>query len=257
MGNQNYRGYGFASIAIIAILLMSNLSLLVHSEMDDSVELSPSSNFYLSSKASGGDVDVPSWRVGDSWVYDGYFDVAALIASSGQSSNIQTLTGDLDMWISDIVTVTTENQSTLAYIVRSSGLFEANGVNLGGYNGDLDVDYDGTDYVRVSDLATISMQMNLLVEFSAFAGLINIEVADLQVVNSYSPPREDYDFPLRVSEAWRNNYTQTTDWSGSSDYFTLPEDTSSHSSSNHAVVSQGNPNVPYSGCSNSYNVTTF
>ncbi len=256
MGKEKVHGLRLNSaILLVLLLLASNFTNFTQSEslQDD---LSPSS-FLVSSKSSGGDIDVPSWRVGDSWVYDGYFDVAALIASSGQSSNIQTLTGDLDMWISDIVTVTTENQSTLAYIVRSSGLFEANGVNLGGYNGDLDVDYDGTDYVRVSDLATISMQMNLLVEFSAFGGLINIEVADLQVVNSYSPPREDYDFPLRVSEAWRNNYTQTTDWSGSSDYFTLPEDTSSHSSSNHAVVSQGNPNVPYSGCSNSYNVTTF
>ncbi|RZD51360.1 MAG: hypothetical protein CXT67_08585, partial [Methanobacteriota archaeon] len=256
MGKEKVHGLRLNSaILLVLLLLASNFTNFTQSEslQDD---LSPSS-FLVSSKSSGGDIDVPSWRVGDSWVYDGYFDVAALIASSGQSSNIQTLTGDLDMWISDIVTVTTENQSTLAYIVRSSGLFEANGVNLGGYNGDLDVDYDGTDYVRVSDLATISMQMNLLVEFSAFAGLINIEVADLQVVNSYSPPREDYDFPLRVSEAWRNNYTQTTDWSGSSDYFTLPEDTSSHSSSNHAVVSQGNPNVAYSGCSNSYNVTTF
>ena len=256
MGKENVHGLRLNSaILLVLLLLASNLTNFTQSEslQDD---LSPSS-FLVSSKSSGGDIDVPSWRVGDSWVYDGYFDVAALIASSGQSSNIQTLTGDLDMWISDIVTVTTENQSTLAYIVRSSGLFEANGVNLGGYNGDLDVEYDGTDYVRVSDLATISMQMNLLVEFSAFGGLINIEVADLQVVNSYSPPREEYDFPLRVSEAWRNNYTQTTDWSGSSDYFTLPEDTSSHSSSNHAIVSQGNPNVAYSGCSNSYNVTTF
>lgn len=256
MGREN--GYGLrlnSAILLVLLLLASNFTNFTQSESLQN-DLSPSS-FLVSSKSSGGDIDVPSWRVGDSWVYDGYFDVAALIASSGQSSNIQTLTGDLDMWVSDIVTVTTENQSTLAYIVRSSGLFEANGVSLGGYNGDLDVDYDGTDYVRVSDLATISMQMNLVVDFSAFGGLINIEVADLQVVNSYSPPREDYDFPLRVSEAWSNNYTQTTDWSGSSDYFTLPADSSEQSSSNHAVVAQGNPNVPYSGCSNSYNVTAF
>ncbi len=255
MGNQNYRGYGSASIAIIAILLMSNLSLLVHSEMDDSVGLSPSSNFYLSSKASGGDVDAPSWRVGDSWVYDGFFDVAALIASSGQSSNIQTLTGDLDMWIADIITMTTENQSTLVYKVRSSGEFRANGVTLSGFTGDIIVDYEGTDYVRVSDLATISMQMNLDVLFDHW--LTDIDIANLQVINSYSPPREEYDFPLRVGEAWHNNFTQTTDWSGSSDYFTIPDDSTTQSSSNHAVVAQGNPNVPYSGCSSSFNVTTF
>ena len=215
---------------------MSNLSLLVHSEMDDSVELSPSSNFYLSSKASGGDVDAPSWRVGDSWVYDGFFDVAALIASSGQSSNIQTLTGDLDMWIADIITMTTENQSTLVYKVRSSGEFRANGVTLSGFTGDIIVDYEGTDYVRVSDLATISMQMNLDVLFDHW--LTDIDIANLQVINSYSPPREEYDFPLRVGESWHNNFTQTTDWSGSSDYFTIPDDSTTQSSSNHAVFAQ-------------------
>ena len=256
MGNTNVSGFRLAPSVIVIILLMTNISILVNSNNGQSIELGEDSDFFVSSKASSGDVDAPSWRVGDSWVYSGFFDVAALIASSGQSSNVQTLTGDLTMWVSDIVTVTTENQSTLAYVVRSSGLFEANGVSLSGYSGDIDVDYDGTDYIRVSDLATISMQMNLLVEFTAF-GFINIEVADLQVINSYSPPREEYDFPLRVGEAWSNNYTQTTDWSGSSDYFDIPDDSTSQTSSNHAIVAQGNPNVPYSGCGSSYNVTTF
>jgi len=254
MGRENVYGFRLNSAIILTFLLLaSSMSNFNYIEFEQD-ELS-SSSFLVSSKASGGDVDAPSWRVGDVWVYDGFFDVAALIASSGQSSNIQTLTGDLDMWIADIVTMSTENQSTLAYKVRSSGEFRANGVSLQGFTGDLIVDYDGTDFVRVSDLATISMQMNLDVVFDHW--LTDIDVANLQVINSYSPPREEYDFPLRVGEAWHNNYTQTTDWSGSSDYFTIPDDSSSQSSSNHGVVAQGNPNVPYSGCSNSFNVTSF
>ena len=127
MGNTNVSGFRLAPSVIVIILLMTNISILVNSNNGQSIELGEDSDFFVSSKASSGDVDAPSWRVGDSWVYSGFFDVAALIASSGQSSNVQTLTGDLTMWVSDIVTVTTENQSTLAYVVRSSGLFEANG----------------------------------------------------------------------------------------------------------------------------------
>ena len=245
----------FTPVFVVLTLLFSGLAGLAFPPQPDSEVLESEGINWVESRLSSGDVDVPSLRVGDSWIYDGLFDVAALVAGSGQVSNIQSLSGDLDMWIDDIVTVSAENQSTLAYKVRSSGVFRANSVTLQGFTGDLVVDYDGTDYIRVSDLATVSMQMNLDVVFDHW--LTDIDIANLQVVNSYSPPREDYDFPLRVGEGWSNNYTQSTTWSGSSDYFTIPSDSEQQSSSGHAVVSQGNPNVPYSGCNNAYNVTSY
>lgn len=247
------------SIGLVLIMLLANGINVVSPQnqvVEESTELS-NNPLLLSSRASNGDVDVPSLRNSDHWVYDGFFDVAGLVAGSGTGSNVQTLTGDLDMWVADIITTTTENKSSLAYKVSSTGTFSANGVNLNGYNGDLTVDYTGTDYYRVSDLATISTSMRLVVEFSTFGGIINIDVADLTVVNSYSPPREDYDFPLRVGEAWSSNYTTTTTWSGSSDYFTIPENSESSSSTSYAVVASGNPNVPYTGCNNAYNVSQY
>ena len=36
-------------------------------------------------------VDVPAWRINDNWMYDGYLDVADFVASSGVSSNAETL----------------------------------------------------------------------------------------------------------------------------------------------------------------------
>ena len=226
---------------------------MIHSDMDNDNELADPPNFFVSSsKASGGDVDVPAWRIGDKWTYDGFMDVGSLLTDNGVSSNIQTITGEMDMEVKDILTMTVENQSTLVYKVEYEGLFEANGVELSGYNGNLDVDYLEVDYIRVSDLAVIEMTMDIDVTFQVF--IITIDVGHIIVTNSYTPPQEQYDFPLRVGDTWTNNYTNNVTWSGSSDYFTIPDDTSSHSSSRHSVVSQGDPGVPYSGCSGSYNI---
>ena len=49
-----------------------------------------------SMKAEGWDrdIDVPTWRIGDEWVYDTKFDVAQLIAQANVSASLNTLTGD-------------------------------------------------------------------------------------------------------------------------------------------------------------------
>ena len=47
--------------------------------------------------------DVPTWRIGDSWVYETKFDVAGLIQSANVSASIQTLTGDTTMEVTDIM----------------------------------------------------------------------------------------------------------------------------------------------------------
>ncbi|MGY8746250.1 MAG: hypothetical protein ACKVG2_06830, partial [Candidatus Poseidoniales archaeon] len=41
--------------------------------------------------------DVPTWRIGDQWVYETLFDVAGLIQAANVSASINTLTGDTTM----------------------------------------------------------------------------------------------------------------------------------------------------------------
>ena len=257
MSNATGRGIRCApSIILILTLLLSNLSLMVYSEMDSDRELEINPNFFVSSaKSSGGDVDVPSWRIGDEWTYDGIMDVGTLLSSNGVASNIQTITGEMDMEVKDILTMTVENQSTLVYKVEYEGLFEANGVSLAGQTGNLDVDYLEVDYIRVSDLSVVSMTMDIVVDFTVF--IFTVDVADIVIQNTYEPPQEQYDFPITVGDDWVNNYTNNVTWSGDSDYFDIPDDTSTSSSSRHGVVAQGDPGVSYSGCGNSYNITTF
>jgi hypothetical protein len=208
-------------------------------------------------RTSGTVVDVPSWRIGDRWTYAGEFDVAQLIASGGVNANVGLLTGTLNRNVQDIITMSIENRSTLVYEVRSVGTFGANGVQLDGYTGDLSIDYDSTDLIRVSDLANIRLSMSLDVVFSTFGGFINIDVADITIDTTYRPPQEGHDFPLSVGEWWNTSYTVSTEWSGSSDYFTLPEDSEDEGGNSWEVVASGNPGVAYSGCSNSYNITSY
>ena len=48
------------------------------------------------------DKDVPTWRIGDEWVYETKFDVAQLIAQANVSASLNTLTGDTTYTVTDI-----------------------------------------------------------------------------------------------------------------------------------------------------------
>ena len=88
------------------------------------------------SRNPSGIVDVPNWRIGDTWNYNGYLDVRDFIASSGVSTNVQTLTGSLVSEVVEIYTMNIGGVSTLVYKVESNGDFDAQNVNLDGQNGD-------------------------------------------------------------------------------------------------------------------------
>jgi len=245
---------------VVLLLLSSSLAAMLPqlgTSEPERESLRADSTLSVSAPKSGSIVDVPSWRIGDRWTYDGEFDVAQLIASGGVNAQVGMLSGTLNRQVEDIVTMTIENRSTLVYEVRSTGTFGANNVNLDGYSGDLSIDYESNDLIRVSDLANIRLSMSLDVDFSTFGGWINIDVAELTIQTTYDPPQESHDFPISVGESWSTSYTVTTTWSGSSDYFTIPEDSEDQGGGDWSVVAAGNPGVSYSGCGTSYNITNY
>jgi len=256
-----WRGFRGAPLLLAGLLILSTMSaayLGVSPPESELEEDAINSLRFLQGQPqrSLGVIDVPSWRLGDEWTYDGYFNVAGLIASGGVSSNVQTLTGDMVSVLDSIDIETVENRSSLVYTLESVGEFEANGIMLDGYNGDLSVDYLGIEKFRSSDFSLISRSMSLEVNFLAF-GIFNIDVADITILTSYSPPLEIYDFPIAVGESWESDYTVTVQWSGSSDYIDLPEDQTTQSNSSHSVVGVGDPGVSYTGCAGAYNITTI
>ncbi len=203
-------------------------------------------------------IDIPSWKLNDKWNYNGYLDMVDFIVDSGVNTNLQTLTGTLESTVTYIYITTVDNSSSLVYKVESEGYYEANNINLDGQPGDLEVNMDTVSIIRASDLATVSQEatidINFCRDFLWFC--IDVSVGTLEVDQSYSPPLEGYDFPISVGESWSQDYTATTTYSGSSDYVDIPEDTVSQRTANYEVVSQGFSGVNYASCATSYNISS-
>ncbi len=224
------------AIAILSMLMLSGvLALIVESPTLPATEES------FAAERSITVADIPDWRVNDRWIYTGSFDPQGLITQSGVSANIGIITGDSTNTVTEILTMSIENQSTLVYKVVVSADFDKSGVTLDGYNGDLEIDYDAVEYWRASDLGLIQRDLSLVVKFDAF-GFINIDIADITISTSYAPPQESYDFPLRNGETWLSDSTTDVVWAGSSDYIDpLPADTSTATTDYFEVTNSGTP----------------
>ena len=137
-------------------------------------------------------IDIPSWKLNDKWNYNGYLDMVDFIVDSGVNTNLQTLTGTLESTVTDIYITTVDNSSSLVYKVESEGYYEANNINLDGQPGDLEVNMDTVSIIRASDLATVSQEatidINFCRDFLWFC--IDVSVGTLEVDQSYSPPLE-------------------------------------------------------------------
>ena len=245
-----------APLIFALLLLLGSWSITLDFEQDeplDEVQQTPS---HAGAKYSLGDVDVPVLYVGDSWTYDGFFDIVEMIESSGVETTAEALSGELEMRVDEITTWTVDEHSSVAYVINANGTFFTENVTLGDRVGDIIVEYESSELIRAGDFALINNEVYMNVIFK-YGGVLSIPVAEITVTDTYYPPREDYDFPLRVGEEWTNEYVDVNEWVGSSGYFTIPEDEWIYANISHAVVSVGNPAVNFSGCDNSYNVTAF
>ena len=132
-------------------------------------------------------------------------------------------------------------------------------VNLDGQDGDLIVHMDTEEWISVSDLSVFRevATFNIDFEVTVWFWTVTEDIADLTVTNDYYPTLEGYDFPLSVGEVWETDYTVETDYSGTSDYVTIPSDSSSSNTTSWETVSQGYPGTFYNGCSQSYNITNY
>ena len=217
---------------------------------------------HVQAMTTTGTADVPIWRVNDNWMYDGFLDVGDFVADSGVSTNVETLDGSLDRTVEDIYLMEIGGKETLVYKVESVGEYESDGViQIDGTSGCLYVDMQTIEIIRVSDLATYSQEVTIDVYFDPLffgcAAWLRQDIGELVVENTYEPPLENYDFPISVGESWGMDYEQATNYSGSSNYVDIPEDSSDSNSTSWSVVSQGNSGVAYPGCYQSFNVTAY
>ena len=248
----------FNAVAILALAHFSSTIMSVDFHVRDP---SPRES-NVQAKTTTGAADVPTWRVNDNWMYDGFLDVGDFVADSGVSTDVETLDGSLDRTVQDIYLMEIDGKQALVYEVESIGEYESDGaIQIDGTSGCLYVDIQTKEIIRVSDLATYSQEVTVDVYFDPLffgcASWLRQDIGELVVENTYEPPLENYDFPVTVGESWGMDYEQATDYSGSSNYVDIPEDSSNSNSTSWSVVSQGNSGVAYPGCYQSFNVTAY
>jgi hypothetical protein len=231
------------------------------------INLTESTNERSTQQGALGVVDVPTYRIGDEWVYETKFDVAQLIAQANVSASLNTLTGDTVNTVTDIIYTTDENGDTvLAYEIDISGGFSSgtNGANLEGVPGRLEIDYDGTDLLRARDLATIESDFNLDVTFAPYnIGFLAQTLGDILFENTYTPAKERHDFPLRNGDQWYMGFEAETVVTGTSNYFDPSEfDTVGDENNSWQVIKNEAPaedgDTPqYTGCDDSYKIAEW
>jgi hypothetical protein len=209
------------------------------------------------------DIDVPTWRIGDEWVYETKFDVSQLIAQANVSASLNTLTGDTTYTVEDILFTTVDGVQTLAYKLDISGSFTSgnSGATLEGVSGRLNIGYESEDLVRVRDLAVINSEFTLDVTFAPFnLGFLTQDIAEITFDTFYDPPKEKYDFPIHLGDQWYMPFQSGTGVTGSSDYFDPSEfDTAGGENNSWQITAKGNPtdginNIQYTGCGDSYKI---
>ena len=244
-----------ASLFILTLLLLFPLTSVDFLEDDKR------------SDAAATDVyDVPTWRIGDEWVYETKFDVVQLLQQANVSASIVTLTGDTTVTVTNILFMTLNGTQTLVYEVTIEGEFTTgnNGAVLQGQSGKVDIDYDGVDIVRASDLSLVTSEFSLVVDFDADSWLvcivINCQLADINFFTSYEPVKEERDFPIRNGEQWYQTFYSQTIVTGTSDYFdpnefqTQGPENTSWQITNSGIPSEDGDLIQYSGCDDSLKI---
>ena len=197
-------------VALVLLLLFN----LVPVEHHEALEKRP---VHQSTAGDPGVSDVPTWRIGDRWIYAGTFDPTILVTDTGVDATVGEIQGDTTVEVTGISTQNVDNMSVLAYTLRTSANFDKSGVSLEGYSGNVYIQFTQTEYLRVSDLSPIRSDLDLYIRFVP-SGISFLEqlLGDITITTTYSPVNENYDFPLRIDERW------TTTTTSSSSFFFPP-----------------------------------
>lgn len=209
--------------------------------------------------------DVPTWRIGDRWIYAGTFDPTVLVTDTGVDATVGEIQGDTTTEVTGISTQNVDNMSVLAYTLRTSANFDKSGVSLEGFSGNVYIQFTQTEYLRVSDLSPIRSELDMYIRFVP-SGISFLEqiLGDITITTTYSPVNENYDFPLRTDERWTTTTTSYSQWSGQSDYITpFPAPETDTNTTTWVVTDVGKPtndvgqSIDYGGCNESYEMTSF
>lgn len=138
-------------------------------------------------------VDVPTWRVGDHWNYSTSFEITYLVFTIPFTGwlNMSVFTAGLDF----------THDSSPVYIMNITGNITGIYDNiLLGIHERIYVEITGYSWHRIQDLSVYRIVMN-----ASVSGTQSSLNGDYPFGYEYSPPLEEYDFPLIPGEEWNIN----------------------------------------------------
>jgi len=205
---------------------------------------------------------VPSWRVGDRWVYDATLDATSVVADTPDldGATIGAITGQAMMEVTSIDIEDVEGVQTPMYTVEIVASVSGPGTfpepNTGFLApGTLLIDFSETRKQRVSDLSYVSVFRSLDLDFRFT--ILTIDIADFDDHRTYDPPRELYDFPMRPEDVWSMAYTETSQLSGDGGPMDLsPEPEIKERDTRSELASPSTPPVSHADCPEVGNLTT-
>jgi subtilase family serine protease len=176
------------TLMLSLVVVLSSTAVIVRSSNDDTVVL------------AGNQAEVPTWQVGDWWDYElgGAVDMMGMTA---------TATGTIRFDVTETLTHVIGPKTYQLYNLSISGSFTGSG---SGVVQGVDVDVDVTSatlggywWVERGDLAVVLDNETVTATGTATAFSLTVPMTlNAEITNTYSPSREDYDFPMEVGDQW-------------------------------------------------------
>jgi len=143
--------------------------------------------------ASTDSCDIPTWCIGDEWVY-----TADPVSYYSDNGSFDGKIENLKREVVNITTITHDDEQIEVYQVDITGDITGE-LSWGLLSGDLEGIVEGVSYIRVSDLAEVKTEI-------VSTGIVQILFIDqdyeLINTNLFLPPLELYDFPLKLYDQW-------------------------------------------------------
>jgi hypothetical protein len=134
------------------------------------------------------DMNLPTYQVGDEWVFDVNVNVQDVI-----------LAGEWTFTVEGEESISGHNVYNLS--LEGSGPATLSGIGTGDYV------TEGSTFLRKSDLA--ALKEDVKVNVSVTFGTIDVFV-DFYMNISYDPPQDQFDFPIKTDDTWSSTSTVTS-----------------------------------------------
>ena len=171
--------------------------------------------------------NLSSWRIGDLWLYDASLDASSVVedAEELEGASVGVLSGVATMELVGIELFNDSGRMVPVHLIEVTATVSGPGTfpepNTGILtSGTLLIDFSEIRYQRVSDLAFVRVERVIDLDFQFT--FLRLDISDFTDSRTYSPAREMLDFPIRESDVWSAEYTETSVLAGNGGPIEIP-----------------------------------